>query len=84
MPTSYSRPQIPAIQGLPGSNMTNIQDGHVPTYNATSNTWINQSLNGIKVYTTTERNALTPYTGQVIYNTTDNALQVYDSGWTQL
>ena len=36
-------------------------------------------------YTTTERNALSPTAGQQIYNTTDNATQVYsNSTWSDL
>jgi hypothetical protein len=35
--------------------------------------------------TTTQRNALTAANGMVIYNSTDNKLQVYENGsWTNL
>jgi hypothetical protein len=36
-------------------------------------------------FTTTERNALTPENGDIIYNTTDNKFQGYENGaWANL
>ena len=46
--------------------------------NIASNSFI---FNG---YTTTERNALTPSTGQVVYDTTVNKLYVYTGVWEQI
>ena len=46
MTKSFSKTQVPSIHGLPGSNMPNLQDGQVPTYNATTNQWTNQRLGG--------------------------------------
>jgi len=37
---------------------------------------------GIPAVTTAERNALTPYVGQLVYNTDTSSVQYYDgSGW---
>ena len=39
----------------------------------------------LKSYTTTQRNALTSATGDIIYNTTDGKLQAYNgSSWDNL
>ena len=39
----------------------------------------------LKVYTTTQRNALTSAAGDIIYNTTDSKLQLYNgSSWNDL
>jgi len=80
MTRSFSKTQVPAIHGLPGSNMPNLQDGQVPTYNATSNTWTNQTpaSGGLPTYTTAERDALTPTTGLVIYNSTKGNIELYN------
>lgn len=68
--------------------MPNLQDGQVPTYNATSNQWTNQTpaSGGLPSYTTTQRDALgTPPSVFVIYNTTLNIPQFWNgSSWKDL
>ena len=88
MTKSYSKTQVPAIHGLPGSNMPNLQDGQVPTYNATTNQWTNQAPagGGVPIYSTAERDALTGVANfTVISNSTTGTLQMYNNGsWTDI
>ena len=82
MPNSYSTYKNRSVPLLTDTTISSpVNDELLTHFNGL---WINQTGKGIKVYTTTERDALTPYTGQVIYNTTDNVLQVYNGGWTNV
>jgi hypothetical protein len=50
-----------------------------------SSTWTSLSYaTGIPRFSTSERDALTPYTGQVIFNTDTNDMQVWDGSTWQL
>ena len=63
--------------------MVNVKVNTIST-NDGNNVAMQVPLN-LKNYTTTERNALTSATGDVIYNTTDSKVQFYNgSSWSDL
>ena len=63
--------------------MSELKTNKIATHD-TNNVAVDNALN-IKSYTTTQRNALTSATGDMIYNTTDSKVQVYDgSAWTDM
>jgi len=60
--------------------MSELKTNQIAT-NDGNNVAIDNSLN-LKSYTTTQRDALTSAAGDIIYNTTDSAIQVFDgSSW---
>ena len=60
--------------------MSELKTNKIST-NSNNNVALDNSLN-LKSYTTTQRNALTSATGDVIYNSTDNKPQYYNgSEW---
>lgn len=77
------------LQFLDDVNITGLQNGYILSYNSTTQKWDvieNQSTggiasggiaNGIRVLTTTERDALTPSAGEIIYNSTADVIQIY-------
>ena len=63
--------------------MSELKTNQIAT-NDGNNVAIDNSLN-LKSYSTTDRNALTSAAGDVIYNSTDNKVQVYTgSAWENL
>lgn len=82
MTIPYSTKPFPTMGEIRDTNLTNVSVNDNIVY--LEGLWVNQKNNGVQVYTTTQRDALTPFTGQVIYNTTDGVLQVYNGGWTNL
>jgi hypothetical protein len=82
MTIPYSTKPFPAMGEIRDTNLTNVSVNDNIVY--LEGLWVNQKNNGVQVYTTTQRDALTPNTGQVIYNITDSVLQVYNGGWTNL
>ena len=82
--TGIFEPDVRSLPQLKDVNINNVVDKQLLIYESLSNLWINKTGTGVQVLTTAQRDALTPYTGQVIYNTTDNALQVYNGGWTNV
>jgi hypothetical protein len=67
------------------STDTTIVDARITDRRPTSSTQ-NYTVNSqFEILTTTERNALTPFAGQVIFNSTDEVVQYYDgSGWVNV
>lgn len=72
------------IKDLDDVNIAGLQNGYILSYNSTTQKWDvieNQSTggiaNGIRVLTTTERDALTPSAGAIIYNSTTDVVQIY-------
>ena len=63
--------------------MSELKTNQIAT-NDGNNVAIDNSLN-LKSYTTTQRDALTSAAGDMIYNTTDSKIQVYNgSSWSDL
>jgi hypothetical protein len=76
---------IPLAEVLRLSTDTTIVDARITDRRPTSTTQ-NYTVNSqFEILTTTERNALTPFAGQVIFNSTDDVVQYYDgSGWVNI
>jgi hypothetical protein len=63
--------------------MSTLETNAIGKYSG-NNVSVDDSLN-LKSYTTTQRDALTSVAGDMIYNTTDSKVQVYDgSDWNDL
>ena len=63
--------------------MSELKTNKIQTHD-NNNVAIDNSLN-LKTYTTTQRDALTSAAGDMIYNTTDSKIQVYNgSSWSDL
>jgi len=63
--------------------MSELKTNKIST-NDQNNVSIDNAL-GLKSYTTTQRDALTSVAADIIYNTTDSKVQVYDgSSWSDL
>lgn len=84
MTIPFKTKPTPTMGQVRDTYITNPVNNEVLGYNPSTGLWTNQNGFGIQVMTTTQRDALTPYTGQVIYNSTDSTLQVYDAGWTNV
>ena len=63
--------------------MSTLETNSIGKYNG-NNVSVDDALR-LKNYTTTQRNALTSVAGDMIYNTTDSKVQVYNgSSWNDL
>jgi hypothetical protein len=76
---------IPLAEVLRLSTDTTIVDARITDRRPTSST-ANYTVNSsFEILTTTERDALTPFAGQVIFNSTDEVVQYYDgTGWVNI
>jgi hypothetical protein len=76
---------IPLAEVLRLSTDTTIINARITDRRVASTTQ-NYTVNSqFEILTTTERDALTPFAGQVIFNSTDDVVQYYDgSGWVNV
>jgi hypothetical protein len=76
---------IPLAEVLRLSTDTTIVNARITDRRPTSSAQ-NYTVNSqFEILTTTERNALTPFAGQVIFNSTDDVVQYYDgTGWVNI
>ena len=85
VPPSVPDTAIPLAEVLRLSTDTTIVDARITDRRPTSTTQ-NYTVNSqFEILTTSERNALTPFAGQVIFNSTDEVVQYYDgTGWVNV
>jgi hypothetical protein len=85
VPPSVPDTAIPLAEVLRLSTDTTIVDARITDRRPTSSTQ-NYTVNSqFEILTTSERNALTPFAGQVIFNSTDEVVQYYDgTGWVNV
>jgi hypothetical protein len=76
---------VPLAEVLRLSTDTTIINARITDRRPTSSTQ-NYTVNSrFEILTTTERDALTPFAGQVIFNSTDDVVQYYDgTGWQNI
>jgi hypothetical protein len=76
---------VPLAEVLRLSTDTTIIDARITDRRPTSSTQ-NYTVNSrFEILTTTERDALTPFAGQVIFNSTDDVVQYYDgTAWENI
>jgi hypothetical protein len=76
---------IPLAEVLRLSTDTTIINARITDRRPTSSTQNYTVGSSFEILTTTERDALTPFAGQVIFNSTDDVVQYYDgSGWVDI
>jgi alkanesulfonate monooxygenase SsuD/methylene tetrahydromethanopterin reductase-like flavin-dependent oxidoreductase (luciferase family) len=76
---------IPLAEVLRLSTDTTIVNARITDRRPTSSTASYTVRSQFEILTTTERNALTPFEGQVIFNSTDDIVQYYDgSVWVDI
>lgn len=73
---SFSTYNTLHVSQLTDTNISNPANGEVLAYQASSGLWVNQTSGGLPSYTTAQRDALTPYEGQVIYNSTKGNIEL--------
>jgi hypothetical protein len=85
VPPAVPDTAIPLAEVLRLSTDTTIVDARITDRRPTSTTQ-NYTVNSqFEILTTTERDALTPFAGQVIFNSTDEVVQYYDgTGWVNV
>jgi hypothetical protein len=85
VPPAVPDTAIPLAEVLRLSTDTTIVDARITDRRPTSTTQ-NYTVNSqFEILTTTERDALTPFAGQVIFNSTDEVVQYYDgTGWVNI
>jgi hypothetical protein len=85
VPPSVPDTAIPLAEVLRLSTDTTIINARITDRRPTSSTQ-NYTVNSqFEILTTTERNALTPFAGQTIFNSTDEVVQYYDgTGWVNV
>ncbi len=85
VPPAVPDTAIPLAEVLRLSTDTTIVNARITDRRPTSTTQ-NYTVNSqFEILTTTERNALTPFEGQVIFNSTDDVVQYYDgSVWVDI
>jgi hypothetical protein len=76
---------IPLAEVLRLSTDTTIINARITDRRPTSSTSQYTVNSRFEILTTTERDALTPFAGQVIFNSTDDVVQYYDgTGWVDI
>jgi hypothetical protein len=76
---------IPLAEVLRLSTDTTITDARITDRRPTSSTSQYTVSSSFEILTTTERDTLTPFAGQVIFNSTDDVVQYYDgTGWVDI
>jgi hypothetical protein len=85
VPPAVPDTAIPLAEVLRLSTDTTIINARITDRRPTSTTQ-NYTVNSqFEILTTTERDALTPFAGQVIFNSTDDVVQYYDgTGWVNI
>jgi len=85
VPPAVPDTAIPLAEVLRLSTDTTIVDARITDRRPTSTTQ-NYTVNSqFEILTTTQRDSLTPFAGQVIFNSTDDVVQYYDgTGWVNI
>jgi hypothetical protein len=78
VPPAVPDTAIPLAQVLRTATDTSITDAMITDRRPVSSTSTYTTNSKFEILTTTERNALTPFSGQTIFNSTDEVVQYYD------
>jgi hypothetical protein len=85
VPPAVPDTAIPLAEVLRTAGDTTITTAMITDRRTASTTQTYTVNSQFEILTTSERNALTPFAGQVIFNSTDDVVQYYDgSGWVNV